>query len=187
MLIVGLGNPGKEYANTHHNIGFIMVDKLAEYFKTKYKFEKKFQGDVAEFKYNGEKHYILKPQTYMNNSGISVKALCDYYKIDIDDIFVVYDDMDLPVGTKRIRSNGSSGGHNGIKSIIAHLGSSEFKRLRIGIGRSKDVSNDGVIHHVLSNFTKNEVELIQPIRDLIPDIVTDLLNNNIDYIMNKYN
>ena len=184
MLIVGLGNPGSEYAANHHNIGFMMVDSVADKYNVKFKNEKKFQAEVAEFRYNNEKHYIIKPQTYMNLSGKSVKAFVDYYKISLDDIIVIYDDLDIPLGDIRIRKNGSSGGHNGMKSIISNLNSEEFKRIRIGIGRNSD---NNVIDYVLSDFTNAEKQIIEPVINMAPAIITDLLDRDIDYIMNKYN
>ena len=187
MLIVGLGNPGSEYENTHHNVGFIMANAIAKDFKIDFHIEKKFQGQIATFNYNSQKHYLLEPLTYMNNSGQSVKKVMDYYKIPLEELFVIYDDMDLTFGKKRIRKNGSSGGHNGIKSIIKEVGSEEFKRLRIGIGHGKDTSNEGVIDFVLSKFNSQEKTIIQEIIKEVPDIIKDLIDNDITYIMNKYN
>ena len=127
MLIVGLGNPGKEYANTHHNIGLMFVDKVAESYNVTFKPEKKFQCLVGEFVQNGKKHYIMKPTTYMNLSGHAVRLFTDYYNIDSSEVFVIYDDMDLDVGVLRLREKGSAGGHNGIKNIIENIKTSEFK------------------------------------------------------------
>lgn len=187
MLIVGLGNPGKEYANTHHNVGFMFVDKVAESYNVTFKPEKKFQCLIGEFVQNGKKHYIMKPTTYMNLSGHAVRLFIDYYNIDSSEIFVVYDDMDLPLGTKRIRKNGSAGGHNGMKSMIKEVGTQEISRLRIGIGRSKAQGEDKVIDFVLSKFSKTELAVLKDTLDYAPNIINDLINHGLDYIMNNYN
>lgn len=184
MVIFGLGNPGNEYANTHHNVGFMFVDVIANSFSTEFKFEKKFNAFVASFIVNNEKHYLVKPATYMNCSGIAVRSFMDYYKISKDEILVVYDDMDLPFSSIRIRKAGSAGGHNGMKSIIAHLNNSEFSRLRIGIGRPK--TND-TIDFVLSKFTRSELDQLSGVLSIAPNICLDLINHGIDYLMNNYN
>lgn len=187
MIIVGLGNPGKEYEKTHHNIGFMFADSVAKELGIEFKLEKKFNAMVAEFKMNNEKHYLLKPLTYMNLSGNAVRPFSDYYKIPVSDIFIVQDDMDLPCGKRRIRKNGSAGGHNGLKSLISCLGTSEIKRLRIGIGRDKSSDHQDVVDFVLAPFSKKELSLLEDTLNNAGNIVTDLINNNIDYIMNKYN
>lgn len=187
MLIVGLGNPGKEYAKTHHNVGFMFVDSVAESYNVTFKLEKKFQCYIGEFIQNGKKHYLMKPTTYMNLSGHAVRLFTDYYNILAEDIFVVYDDMDLPIGTRRIRKSGSAGGHNGMKSMIKEVGTPNIMRLRIGIGRSKDESHDKVIDFVLSNFSNSEMTLIKETLDLSANLINDLINHGIDFIMNNYN
>lgn len=187
MLIVGLGNPGKEYERTHHNAGFIAVDKIIEAFSVQMKDEKKFQASCGTFIYQGVKHHIIKPLTYMNLSGNAVSAYANYYKIAVEDILVFYDDMDLNVGAIRIRKNGSAGGHNGIKSIIASLGTQDFKRVRIGIGRGKNQSGEGIIDYVLSCFSKQEMTYLEPTFEKMPSLTTDYIDKGIDFIMNKYN
>ena len=129
----------------------------------------------------------MKPTTYMNLSGHAVRLFSDYYNIDSKDIFVIYDDMDLPIGAKRIRKTGSAGGHNGMKSMIKEVGTTEIARLRIGIGRSKEDSENKVIDFVLSNFSKQEMNILQETLDLSGNIINDLINNGLDYIMNNYN
>ena len=151
MIIVGLGNIGKEYECTHHNIGFMVLDEVAKANNLEFKLEKKHQAFVAEYIYKGEKHLLVKPTTYMNNSGISVRSIIDYYKKTNEDVLIIYDDLDLPLGQIRIRKNGSAGGHNGIKSIIAHLNTQEFSRVRIGIKKEKEMDT---INYVLSKFSK---------------------------------
>ena len=132
-LIVGLGNPGKDYAYTRHNAGFWLVSQLAEGLNENFKLEKKFFGNVAKTTYQHQDLWLLMPQTYMNESGKSVASIAQFYKIEPDEILVVHDELDLPVGTNRIKLGGSHGGHNGLKSIDAQLGSKEYWRLRIGI------------------------------------------------------
>ena len=187
MIIAGLGNPGKKYENTHHNVGFIMADCLAEHFKTKFELNNKFQIEIAEFKFNGEKHYILKPQMYMNLSGTPIRSFMNYYKFDSNDLIVIHDDMDLAFGKKRIRKSGSSGGHNGIKSIINELGTENFKRIKIGIGHNDAESQEEVVDYVLSKFSKKEMETINQIKDEMPLIIEDMIVKDIEFVMNKYN
>lgn len=184
MVIVGLGNPGKEYKETHHNVGFMFVDKIASSYNATFKLEKKHQAEVSTIEVNGQKHYLLKPVTYMNLSGKSVKSFIDYYKIPVSDILIISDDLDLPVSSFRIRKSGGAGGHNGIKSIISETGTNEFPRLRIGIGRKE---NKEVVDYVLSKFSKADKKLIDETLDYAPNIFIDLVNNGLDFIMNKYN
>lgn len=154
-LIVGLGNPGSKYQATRHNVGFITLDEIA--FQEKISFDKtQFEADTAEFFLNGEKIILAKPQTFMNESGRSIGPLMTYYNIGVEDIVVIYDDLDLPIGRIRLREKGSAGGHNGIKSLIAHLGTQEFNRIKVGIDRPK--SGQEVVAYVLSTFPKNTHE-----------------------------
>ncbi len=150
-LIVGLGNPGSKYRATKHNIGFITLDEIA--FQQKVTFNKhQFEADIAEFFINGEKIILAKPQTFMNESGRSVGPLMTYYNVRDEDLVVIYDDLDLPIGRIRLREKGSAGGHNGIKSLIAHLGTKEFNRIKVGIDRPN--SSEKVVSYVLSTFPK---------------------------------
>lgn len=184
MIIVGLGNIGKEYECTHHNIGFMVLDEVAKANNLEFKLEKKHQAFVAEYIYKGEKHLLVKPTTYMNNSGISVRSIIDYYKKTNEDVLIIYDDLDLPLGQIRIRKNGSAGGHNGIKSIIAHLNTQEFSRVRIGIKKEKEMDT---INYVLSKFSKKELDVLKPTLELMPRMIDDYLTNGTNYIMNHYN
>ncbi len=184
MVIVGLGNPGKEYHETHHNVGFMFVDKIASSYNVTFNLEKKHSCEVAQIVVNGKKHYLLKPLTYMNLSGKAVKSFCDYYKINNNEILVISDDLDLAVSAFRIRKSGGAGGHKGILSIINELGTNDFARLRIGIGRSE---KKGVVDFVLSKFSKADKALIDDTISYAPNIFEDLVNNDINYIMNKYN
>ena len=182
-LIIGLGNPGKEYEKTRHNTGFMVLDKVAEKLDVHID-QNKFNGLYVKLKYKGEDVILLKPQTFMNLSGESVRKVMDFFKINVDDILVIYDDMDMPVGKLRLRQNGSAGGHNGIKNIILHTGSQQFCRIRVGIGRHPYMK---VVDYVLSRFTKEEAPAItQGIEDA-SDAVLDMLNHGFAYAMNKYN
>lgn len=182
-LIVGLGNPGKEYEGTRHNCGFMVIDKLAEKLNVNVD-QNKFKGLYVKFKYHGEDIILLKPQTYMNLSGESVIATMQFFKIDKEDLLVIYDDLDMPVGKLRLRKTGSAGGHNGIKNIIAHLNSQDFKRIRVGIDRHKYMK---VVDYVLSGFSKLETEAITQGIENAANAIIDYLDHDFDYIMNRYN
>ena len=182
-LIVGLGNPGKEYAGTRHNCGFMVIDRLASKLNVDVD-QNKFKGLYAKVKYHGEDIILLKPQTYMNLSGESVNAMMNFFKIDKDDLLVIYDDLDMPVGKLRLRKTGSAGGHNGIKNIIAHLNSQDFKRIRVGIDRHKYMN---VADYVLSRFSKVESEAIEQGIENAANAVLDYLDNDFNHAMNYYN
>lgn len=179
-LIVGLGNPGKEYDSTRHNIGFMCVDNFVDNFSL----SSKFQGFIAEVNYNGEKNLFLKPTTYMNESGVSVKKVMDYYNISVDNILIIHDDLDLEIGKQKIKCNSSSGGHNGIRSIISHLKTDSFARLKIGISNNKNIDTK---NYVLGKFTKAEMEILNPIINKSKDIIESFINNGIEKTMNIYN
>ncbi len=184
-LIVGLGNIGKEYNNTRHNIGFMVADVfVAKHNITFNKTEK--NAEMAEFRLNGEKIIIIKPTTYMNESGLAVGEYARFYNIDTKDIAVVQDDMDLPVGFVRIRKNGSSGGHNGIKSIQSHLGTDQFPRFKIGIGHPPH-EQQIVIDHVLHKFQGDDKALIEKAVQTMAEAVDNWLTQDIELVMNKFN
>ena len=154
-LVVGLGNPGAKYKGTRHNIGFMTMDEVA--YQEKFDFDKAlFDAVFAQVTIGGEKVIFMKPLTFMNLSGEAIRPLMNYFKIGIEALLVVYDDMDLPVGKIRLRQKGSAGGHNGIKSIISCLGTSEFNRIKVGVGRPKEGRT--VVGHVLNRFEKEEEE-----------------------------
>lgn len=182
-LIVGLGNPGREYENTRHNIGFMCINKLTEHFKVNLD-SNKFDGKYTMFNYNNEKIILLEPLKYMNLSGEVIRDFVKFYKIDINDILIICDDLDTSVGTYRLRYKGSSGGHNGLKNIELHLGSKEYKRMKIGISNNKNIDTKD---YVLGKFTKDELDLINPIINKIPHIIEDYLKSPFDNVMNKYN
>ena len=185
-LIVGLGNPDDKYANTRHNIGFDVVDALAQSWQYSWKKNKRFRGMIAEGR-NPQNHqvWLLKPLTYMNRSGQSVKAVLDWYKISPTSILVVYDDLDLPLGRARMRLSGSAGGHNGMKSIISHLGSQEYPRLRLGIGKTNQSVN--TISHVLGRFSIEERPIVANVIELAVEIIEQSLHNGIEKTMSLYN
>ena len=181
-MIVGLGNPGKEYANTRHNVGFMAVDRLAEEFGISIT-KKECQALTGKGFIGGQQVLLVKPQTYMNNSGQAVCELIRYYDT-IDDFIIIHDDMDISLGNIRFKQKGSAGGHNGLKSIIAHLNSNNFDRLKVGIGHD---DHNNVIGHVLSGFNKEERSVMDKIIDSIPDMCGFWLENDIVATMNKYN
>lgn len=157
-LVVGLGNIGEAYANTRHNLGFICLDYYANKHNLAFKEEKKLKCYLASFTKNGERIILIKPTTYMNLSGEAVSAVMNYYKVDIEDVLVICDDLDSPVGRVRLRSDGSSGGHNGLKNIILHTGTQSFKRIKIGISRNPLID---VASYVLGHFKEEEIPLIE--------------------------
>ncbi|NJM96732.1 MAG: aminoacyl-tRNA hydrolase [Phormidesmis sp. RL_2_1] len=189
-LIVGLGNPGTKYDRTRHNIGFEVVDALAKsYPGVAMVANKRFQGEVGEFRMGTERVVLLKPTTYMNNSGQAVRAVLDWYKLDSASVLVVYDDMDLPTGRLRIRLAGGAGGHNGMKSIISHLGTKEFPRLRLGIGSTDkgDGRDRAVVSHVLGRFAPEDRKIINAVIPMAVDAVDLSLRKGIERSMNLYN
>ncbi|QOX65587.1 aminoacyl-tRNA hydrolase [Anoxybacterium hadale] len=182
-VIVGLGNPGKKYENTKHNIGFITVDFLAE--RNNIKINKiKHKALVGEGTIAGHKVLLVKPQTYMNLSGNSVREIMDYYKADIDKLVVIYDDVDIPMGSLRIRKKGSAGTHNGMRSIIYDLQEDGFPRVRIGIGADKKIPLAG---YVLGGFGKEEAKLMEDTVARAASSVECILEKGIDIAMGEYN
>ncbi len=184
-LIVGLGNPGKQYEHTRHNVGFMVLDEIA--YKLCTKLDKiKFKGVLGEGRCNGKKVLLLKPHTYMNLSGQSVKDAVSFFKIDIDKIIVIYDDIDLNLGKIRIRKFGSSGGHKGMDSIIYNLETDRFCRIRIGIGTPD--GNAEVIDYVLGKFhQKDALKKIQNAIKTAADAALTIVEDGIDTAMNRYN
>lgn len=182
-LVVGLGNIGKEYENTRHNMGFMLVDRYLKYRNINDKFKEKFNAMYIETTINNEKVMFIKPMTYMNNSGLAVNAFSNFYKISSDDILVISDDLDLDLGKFRLRSNGSSGGHNGLKNIISNLGTDKFKRLRVGISNDKE----DVTNYVLSKFSKKELNEIDNLFDILVKVIDDYFVMNFTSLMSEYN
>ena len=177
-LIAGLGNPSKNYEGTRHNIGFTMIDAIGE----------KFGIDVTTKKHKalvGRGIILAKPQTYMNLSGESIREIADFYKIEPENIIIIYDDISLDVGRLRIRKKGSAGGHNGIKNIIAHLGTQEFPRIKVGIGNKPEGWD--LADYVLSKYSKAEQEALKEASDDVIGAVRLMIMDDIDAAMNRYN
>jgi len=191
QLIVGLGNPEPKYDRTRHNIGFNAVDALAKSWQISLSENRKFQGIFGEGnRPRGQKIRLLKPLTYMNLSGQSIRAATDWYKIPPQSVLVVYDDMDLPIGKMRMRLAGSAGGHNGMKSTIAHLGTDKFPRLRIGIGKpqSDPAKNEkDTISFVLGKFSSEESQLVEKMLKLVVEAIELSLHQGVEKGMSLYN
>jgi PTH1 family peptidyl-tRNA hydrolase len=182
--IVGLGNPGTSYHKTRHNVGFMAVDELARRWNIAVT-QNKCKALVGEGQVNGVKVALIKPMTYMNLSGESVRAFMDYYKVSLEDLIVVYDDLDTEVGRIRLRYQGSAGGHNGIKSIIQHTGTQIFNRVRMGISRPPQGFN--IADYVLNNFPKAEAEPLQQMIDRTCDALEFAVKNPFEQTMAKFN
>lgn len=183
-LVAGLGNPGKEYASTKHNLGFLAVDEIARRAGIDLT-KKKFRGSYGEGFLSGEKLILLKPETYMNRSGEAVSEAAVFYNVSPPDIIVIHDEMDLPSGTVRVKAGGGSAGHNGIRSIIDRLGSHEFIRVRMGIGKPGEKSKG--VSHVLSKFGGGESGAVKTSVETAADAVFELIENGLERTMNKFN
>lgn len=183
-LIVGLGNVGAEYNMSRHNAGFILLDEIARrenlYFK-----RSKFAADIADFRYNGNKLILAKPTTLMNRSGLAVRLLLDYYKVDLNNLLIVYDDVDIDLGTVRIRAKGSAGSHNGMKSVINSVNSTKFPRLRIGTGPKHEHMD--MVSFVLGKFTDEELKLINKAVDEGIEAIKTFIDQDVYEAMNEHN
>ncbi len=185
LVVVGLGNPGRKYANTRHNIGFELIDFMAR--KHGVKVEKlKHKALIGEFIHGGEKIVLVKPQTYMNLSGDSVLSIVNYFNLDMDKLIVVYDDIDIPTGSLRIRKSGSAGSHNGMKDIIYKLKDDGFPRIRIGIGKPENENID-LKHFVLSGYSKQEVPIMEEAVENAAMAILAIAECDVDKAMNMYN
>lgn len=183
-IIVGLGNPTREYAGTRHNVGFSVIYNISDAYNIPVE-TKKHKALIGKGVIEGEKVVLAMPQTYMNLSGESVRELMDFYKCDLSDLIVIYDDISLDVGKLRIRAKGSAGGHNGIKNIIAHLGTQEFTRIKIGVGE-KPAKMD-LADYVLGHFSKEEQPAIRESADRAREAVCEIITHGAASAMNKYN
>lgn len=183
-IVVGLGNPGLKYENTRHNAGFMTIDELSKELNIDVK-RNKFKALIGEGNYNNEKIILVKPQTYMNDSGLSVKDITNFYNIEKDKLIIVLDDIDIEFGTIRIKRAGSAGSHNGMKSIIYQLAYDDFPRVKIAIG--KNPSYMDLADFVLSRFTKDEKKVIDEEVQNAKNAVLNIINNGLDDTMNKYN
>lgn len=191
QLIVGLGNPEPKYEQTRHNIGFAAVDALARRFSVSFSENRKFQALFAEGRSaKGDKIRLLKPLTYMNRSGQAIRSAADWYKLPPESVLVIYDDMDLPMGKIRLRLSGSAGGHNGMKSSIAHLGTQNFPRLRVGIGKPQTAvttEDKDTVSYVLGRFSEAETQLMSEVLRLVVESVELSLKEGIEKAMSFYN
>ena len=183
-VIAGLGNPGREYEGTRHNVGFMTLDALADKYNIDVR-EKAFKGLIGKGVIEGNKVILVKPQTYMNLSGECIRQVMDYYKVDPSEFIVIYDDISLVPGGIRIRKKGSAGGHNGIKNIIAHLGTQEFPRVRIGVGE-KPARMD-LADYVLGHFSGEELAIMKESLEKVCGAVELMLEGDVDAAMNQYN
>lgn len=182
-LIVGLGNPGKEYANTRHNAGFWFVDALAQQYKVGFSKEKKFHGDVARCQFQGRDLWLLKPMTYMNLSGQALLAMTQFYKIPLESVLVVHDDLDLPTGVGRLKAGGGHGGHNGLRDIIERFSSNTFARLRIGIGHPGDKAS--VTDHVLNKISGEDEQAIKHVINAALTVMPLVIDGELQKAMNQ--
>jgi PTH1 family peptidyl-tRNA hydrolase len=182
-VIVGLGNPGAKYTETRHNAGFWFVEEVARKYAGTFRNEKKFFGDVAKIAVEGKEFWLLRPETFMNRSGQSVKALMSFYRIDADQLLVAHDEIDLPPGTAKLKTGGGHGGHNGLRDIINQLGTKDFHRLRIGVGHPG--SKDQVVDFVLHNPSRAERDLIDRDIDDAVSVLPELASGALEQAMQK--
>ena len=183
-LIVGLGNVGQKYTFTRHNVGFMLADSIALNNNLSFRENSRLKCFMTNLRNGSDDYLIIKPTTFMNLSGESVRAVMDYYKIPIEDILIVYDDLSLELGKIRFRANGSDGGHNGIKSVIQHLGTKDVTRLKIGIGPQPNLPSEVF---VLQNFSKEELENLKPVLSKAKDGISCFFKEGISVTQNKYN
>ena len=189
-FIIGLGNPGKEYINNRHNIGFLLVDSFSKKYGTKFTLKNKLKSWYSEFEVDNSIYRLFRPNTFMNNSGEAVRAIVDWYKIDLDQLYIIVDDIDLPLGKIRFRKKGSSGGHNGLKNIINNLHTENFNRIRIGIGTPpliEKTKNFNTISHVLGNISSKEILILDKVYKQLIESLEKLNTKNEEYIINELN
>lgn len=183
-IIVGLGNPGSEYEKTRHNTGFMVIDKIAEKYNIEIKKEKS-KALIGTGEINREKVMLVKPQTFMNLSGEAVRGIMDFYKESIDNLLVVFDDIDLELGNIRIKERGSAGTHNGMKSVVQNVGTVDFKRVKVGIGKPK--GNMDLVNYVLGKFFDDELKILTGSIEKAVDAVEIIVSGNVSKAMNLYN
>ena len=189
-FIVGLGNPGKEYIKNRHNIGFLLLENFSEIYDSKFTLKNKLKSWYSEFKINGSTYRLFMPNTFMNNSGDAVRAIVDWYKIDFDQLFIIVDDIDLPLGTIRFRKKGSSGGHNGLKDIIKKLQTENFNRIKIGIGcppNNEKNKKFNTISHVLGNISSKEILTLNRVYKKSIESLLELNVKNENIIISELN
>ena len=189
-FIIGLGNPGKEYLKNRHNIGFLLLENFSEKYDSKFTLKNKLKSWYSELKINNSTYRLFMPNTFMNNSGDAVRAIVDWYKIDLAQLFIIVDDIDLPLGKIRFRKKGSSGGHNGLKDIINKLQTENFNRIRIGIGSppiNEKTKNFNTISHVLGNISSKESLTLDKVYKQLIESLTKLNTKNEDFIISELN
>ena len=190
IYLIGLGNPGKKYYKSRHNIGFLLLEKLSKKYNSNFLIKDKLKSFCSEFKINNSIYRLFLPNTFMNNSGDAVRAIVDWYKIDLNQIFIIVDDKDLPLGKIRFRKRGSSGGHNGLKSIIEKLQTNDFNRIRIGIGSplsKKGTDSFNTISHVLGNISQEEKLVLDKVYKRVIASLEQLNTKKEDLIINELN
>ena len=190
IYLIGLGNPGKKFSNNRHNVGFLLLENLSKKYNSHFLSKDKLKSLCSEFKIKNSTYRLFLPNTFMNNSGDAVNAIVNWYKINLDQIFIIVDDKDLPLGTIRFRKKGSSGGHNGLKSIIEKMQTSDFNRIRIGIGSPplvKEKNNFNTISHVLGNISLEEKSILDKVFEKVIESLEQLKNKKEEIIMNELN
>ena len=190
IYLIGLGNPGKKYSKSRHNIGFLVLENLSRKYNSNFLLKDKLKSSCSEFKINNSTYRLFLPNTFMNNSGDAVRAIVDWYKINLDQIFIIVDDKDLPLGKIRFRKKGSSGGHNGLKSIIEKLQTHEFNRIRIGIGSppsNNEIKNFNTISHVLGNISLEEKLILDKVYKRVIESLEQITIKKEEHIMNELN
>ena len=190
IFLIGLGNPGKKYSKSRHNIGFLLLENLSKKYNSNFSLKDKLKSSFSEFQINDSTFRLFLPNTFMNNSGDAVRAIVDWYKINLDQILIIVDDKDLPLGKIRFRKKGSSGGHNGLKSIIEKLQTQNFNRIRIGIGTPQSIkgtNNFNTISHVLGNISVEEKSILDKVYKTVIESLEQLNNKKEEYIINSLN
>jgi len=190
IYLIGLGNPGKKYAKSRHNIGFLLLENLSQKYNSNFLLKDKLKSYCSEFIINNSTYRLFLPSTFMNNSGDAVRAIVDWYKINLDQIFIIVDDKDLPLGKIRFRKKGSSGGHNGLKSIIEKMQTNNFNRIRIGIGSppfKKGTTNYNTISHVLGNISLEEKTILDKVYKRVITSLEQLNTKKEDSIISELN
>ena len=190
IYIIGLGNPGKKYSKSRHNIGFLLLEYFAKKYNSSFLIKDKLKSSCSEFRINRSSYRLFLPNTFMNNSGDAVRAIVDWYKINLNQVFIIVDDKDLPLGKIRFRKKGSSGGHNGLKSIIEKLQTQNFNRIRIGIGsppKTNETKNFNTISHVLGNISLEEKSILDKVYKRVIESLEQLNTKKEEYIVNELN
>ena len=190
IYLIGLGNPGKKYSKSRHNIGFLLLENLSKKYNSNFFLKEKLKSSFSEFKINDSTYRLFLPNTFMNNSGDAVRAIVDWYKINLDQIFIIVDDKDLPLGKIRFRKKGSSGGHNGLKSIIEKFKTHNFNRIRIGIGSPpliKGTNKFNTISHVLGNISLEEKSILDKVFRRVIESLEKLNTKKEEYIISEIN